>query len=67
MKKAAGLDKGAAGAGGSGGSGKSVSLKHVFEIARIKCRDENLGVLGEERVAKGIIGSARSLGLEVVP
>ena len=44
-----------------------VSLKHVYEIARIKCRDEDLGFVGEEGVAKGVVGTARSLGLEVVP
>jgi large subunit ribosomal protein L11 len=62
LKKAAGIDKGA----GSGKSG-SVTLKHIYEIAKVKCQDEALGVLGEERVARAVVGSARSLGLEVVP
>jgi large subunit ribosomal protein L11 len=62
LKKAAGIDKGA----GSGKSG-SVTLKHIYEIAKVKCQDEALGVLGEERVARAVVGSARTLGLEVVP
>ncbi|RXK39436.1 ribosomal protein L11 [Tremella mesenterica] len=66
LKKAAGIDKGT-GTPGSGAIGGQVSLKHVYEIARIKCRDADLGELGEERVVRGILGSARSLGLEVVP
>jgi len=62
LKKAAGIEKGA----GSGKSG-SVTLKHIYEIAKVKCQDESLGVLGEERVARAVVGSARTLGLEVVP
>ncbi len=65
LKKAAKVEKGA----GLPGTEKvgTVSLKHVYEIAKIKCNDEALKALGEERVARGIIGSARSLGIEVVP
>jgi large subunit ribosomal protein L11 len=65
LKAAASIDKGS----GSPGTSKvgTVSLKHVYEIARIKCRDEALGVLGEEKVARGIVGSAKTLGLDVVP
>ncbi|WVO12796.1 ribosomal protein L11 [Cryptococcus depauperatus] len=44
-----------------------VSLKHVYEIAKIKCMDEDLKAVGLERMAKGVIGTARSLGLQVVP
>lgn len=44
-----------------------VSLKHVYEIAKIKCMDEDLEAVGLERVARGVVGTARSLGLEVVP
>ncbi|CAK9784012.1 60s ribosomal protein l19, mitochondrial precursor [Cutaneotrichosporon oleaginosum] len=65
LKKAAKIDKGA-GTPGTETVG-TVSLKHVYEIAKIKCNDEALKALGEERVARSIIGSARSLGIEVVP
>lgn len=65
LKKAAKIDKGS-GAPGSDKVG-TVSLKHVYEIAKIKCNDEALKALGEERVARGVIGSARSLGIDVVP
>ncbi|WVF73136.1 ribosomal protein L11 [Kwoniella sp. CBS 6097] len=65
LKKVSGIDKGSGEAMGKN-VGK-VSLKHVYEIAKIKCRDDDLGALGEERVARGVLGTARSLGLEVVP
>jgi large subunit ribosomal protein L11 len=65
LKAAAGISKGSGQPNGA--KVGSVSLKHVYEIARTKCRDEGLGVLGEEKVARGIVGSARTLGLEVVP
>lgn len=67
LKKAAGIEKGSGAPGTSGGKSGSVTLKHIYEIAKVKCKDESLGVLGEERVARAVVGSARSLGLEVVP
>ena len=67
LKKAAGIEKGSGAPGTSGGKSGSVTLKHIYEIAKVKCKDEGLGVLGEERVARAVVGSARSLGLEVVP
>lgn len=66
LRTAAGIEKGS-GTPGSGPKSGTVSLKHVYEIAKIKCMDDALKALGEEKVAKGIIGSARTLGLEVVP
>ncbi|KAH8083002.1 60s ribosomal protein l19, mitochondrial precursor [Filobasidium floriforme] len=51
---------------GGGFVGK-VSVKQVYEIAKIKMEDEDLKVLGLERVARSVVGSARSMGLEVVP
>lgn len=65
LKKAAKIDKGT-GAAGSEVVGE-VSLKHVYEIAKVKCLDEELKMLGEERVARSILGSAKSLGINVVP
>ncbi|ADV20498.1 ribosomal protein L11 [Cryptococcus gattii Ru294] len=65
LKKTTGIDKGS----GQGMKVKTgqVSLKHVYEIAKIKCMDEDLKAAGLERVARGIVGTAKSLGLEVVP
>ncbi|EJT52032.1 60s ribosomal protein l19 [Trichosporon asahii var. asahii CBS 8904] len=65
LKKAAKIDKGS-GAPGSDIVGE-VSLKHVYEIAKVKCMDDALKALGEERVARSIVGSAKSLGINVVP
>lgn len=65
LKKAAKIEKGS-GAAGSEVAGE-VSLKHVYEIAKVKCMDDALKALGEERVARSIIGSAKSLGINVVP
>lgn len=65
LKKAAKIEKGS-GAAGSDIVGE-VSLKHVYEIAKVKCMDDALKALGEERVARSVIGSARSLGIKVVP
>lgn len=65
LKKAAKIDKGS-GAAGSEIVGE-VSLKHIYEITKVKCMDETLKALGEERVARSVIGSARSLGINVVP
>jgi large subunit ribosomal protein L11 len=66
LKKAAGgIEK------GSGASGQTkvgtVSLKHVYEIAKIKASEDGMKHLGEERIARTVIGSARSMGIEVVP
>ncbi|KAK4684655.1 large subunit ribosomal protein L11, partial [Tremellales sp. Uapishka_1] len=66
LKTAAGITKGS-GTPGNGAKSGTVTLKHIYEIAKIKCRDEALGDVGEEKVAKGVIASARSLGLEIVP
>ncbi|KAL1413722.1 mitochondrial 54S ribosomal protein YmL19 [Vanrija albida] len=64
LKKAAKIEKGAETHKESVGT---VSLKHVYEIAKVKCHDDVLKDLGLERVARSVIGSARSLGIEVVP
>ena len=65
LKKAAGIEK------GTGKPGHevvgTVSLKHVYEIAKIKATDEHLKHLRLEAIASTVIGSARSLGVQVVP
>ena len=44
-----------------------ISLKHVYEIAKIKSQDPTMECETLERICKMIIGSARSCGVEVVP
>ncbi|KAF9498511.1 mitochondrial ribosomal protein L11 [Pleurotus eryngii] len=65
IKKAAGIDK------GPGRPGHEItgiiSLKHVYEIAKIKSTDEHVKHLSLEAIARTIVGSARSLGVQVVP
>ncbi|KAA1466128.1 mitochondrial ribosomal protein L11 [Dentipellis sp. KUC8613] len=65
LKKAAGIEK------GTGRPGHeyvgTVSLKHVYEIAKIKATDDHLKHLRLEAIASTIIGTARTLGVQVVP
>lgn len=64
LKQAAGVEKGAA--DGKTKVGK-ISLKHVYEIAKVKKTDPRLGRMELESVCKGVIGTAASMGIEVVP
>ncbi|KLO12836.1 mitochondrial ribosomal protein L11 [Schizopora paradoxa] len=64
LKKTAGIEKGS-GKPGQGIIG-TISLKHVYEIAKIKATDDHLKHLRLEAIASTVIGSARSLGLQVV-
>ena len=65
LKKAAGIEK------GTGKPGHevvgTVSLKHIYEIAKIKATDEHLKHLPLESIARTVVGSARTLGVQVVP
>ncbi|KAF2878125.1 ribosomal protein L11, N-terminal domain-containing protein [Massariosphaeria phaeospora] len=45
----------------------TVSLKHVFEIARIKHGETRLSGLALEGIARSVVGQAGSLGVVVVP
>lgn len=45
----------------------TVSLKHVFEIARIKGEEEKLRGLGLEKIARSVVSQAGSMGVLVVP
>jgi large subunit ribosomal protein L11 len=64
VKKAAGIEK------GTGRPGHdivgTISVKHVYEIAKIKATDEHMKHLKLESIARSIVGSARSLGVRVV-
>lgn len=65
LKKAAGIEKGT-GRPGHDISG-TISLKHVYEIAKIKATDDHMKIIPLESIARMIVGSARSLGVQVVP
>jgi len=65
LKKAAGIEKGT-GKPGHEITG-TISLKHVYEIAKIKATDEHMKHIPLESVARMIVGSAKSLGVQVVP
>lgn len=56
----------AAGNGGLGTVG-SVSLKHVFEIAKIKQSEQRLSGLSLKSVAKSVVAQAGSIGVVIVP
>ncbi|XP_060904323.1 39S ribosomal protein L11, mitochondrial [Labrus mixtus] len=66
LKQAAGIAKGASKTGHE--TAGKVSVKAVYEIAQVKAQDEcfKLRNYSLENVVKSIIGSARSLGIEIV-
>jgi large subunit ribosomal protein L11 len=45
----------------------TVSLKHVYEIARIKKGETRLSGVGLEGLVRSVVGQAGSLGVVVVP
>lgn len=57
---------GAAGNAGLGVIG-TVSLKHVYEIAKIKQRETRLSGIGLEGLVKSVVAQAGSMGVLVVP
>jgi len=63
VAKAAGLAKGSAKPGHSVVG--SISLKHAYEIAKVKATDESMGHLSLESITKSVVGTARSMGVEV--
>lgn len=65
LKQAAGVDKGA-GKPGTEVTG-TLSLKHVYEIAKIKATDEHMKHLSLEAIARMVVGSAKSIGINIVP
>ena len=44
----------------------SVTLKHIYEIAQVKKTDKVFQNTSLENVCKAIIGSARSMGIEIL-
>lgn len=63
LKRAAGLDSGAATHTEPVGT---LSLKHIYEIARIKVEDDHLRPVGLQNVARMILGTAKSVGIRIV-
>lgn len=64
LKKTTGLEKGPAKPGHE--TLATISVKHVFEIARIKATDEHMKHIPLESIARMIVGSAKTLGIQVV-
>ncbi|BES92371.1 unnamed protein product [Nesidiocoris tenuis] len=64
LKQAAGCSRGAM-EPGKEISGK-ITLKHLYEIAKIKSEDPTMALLDLEQICKRFIGIARSVGIEVV-
>ena len=44
-----------------------VSLKHVYDIARIKKSEQRLSGLPLEGLCKSVIAQAKTIGINVVP
>ena len=44
----------------------TINLKHCYEIARVKSRDDSLGHLDMESLVRSVVGTARSMGIGVV-
>lgn len=65
-KAAPGADRGAGNGGGSAQVGE-VSLKHIYEIAKIKQGEQRLQGLSLEGVARSVVSQARGIGVGVVP
>ncbi|KAI3404337.1 MRPL19 [Candida oxycetoniae] len=65
IMKAAGITQ------GSGNAGKEkvgkISLKHVWEIAKIKSKDERHKGLDMKAIVGSVISTATAIGVEVVP
>ena len=43
-----------------------ITGKHVFEIAQAKKVDANLAHISDESICKSIVGTAKSMGLQIV-
>jgi large subunit ribosomal protein L11 len=44
-----------------------ISLKHVYDIAKIKHSELRLSGMSLEAICKSVIASAKSAGIQVVP
>lgn len=66
LMKAAGIEKGAAEVGPGKDFVGEISLKHVYEIAKIKKTDERHKTVELEGIVKSVISTAKSMGINVV-
>lgn len=64
LKRVAGIGKGAASPGKEAVG--YVTVKEVFEIAKIKQQDEHMKATPLDSIAKSVVGTARTMGLDVV-
>lgn len=65
IKRAAGITAGSATTGQQVVG--TIQLRQLYEIAKIKQQDENVSYIDVESICKSLIGSAKSMGLTVVP
>jgi large subunit ribosomal protein L11 len=66
LKRALGVEKGSS-SPGHGDQAGTLSLKHIYEVAKVKKMDPALIPLDMKAVCKMVIHSARSMGFSVVP
>lgn len=68
VKQAAGIEtaSGEAGRPNVAPAG-TLSVKHVYEIAKIKQRDDHLKSVPLEAIARSVVGQCKSAGVAVVP
>ncbi|KAG5241556.1 hypothetical protein OIU85_008833 [Salix viminalis] len=64
LKKAAGIESGSGRPGHVEAS--TVTLKHVYEIAKVKQSDPYCQYMSLESICKSIIGTANTMGIKVV-
>ncbi|KAE9245816.1 hypothetical protein PF002_g7065 [Phytophthora fragariae] len=65
LKKAAGITSGSATPGQQVVG--TVHLRQIYEIAKVKQQDEMVDYIDLQSICKTLIGSAKSMGLDVVP
>ncbi|XP_075483202.1 uncharacterized protein LOC142523332 [Primulina tabacum] len=63
LKKAAGIESGSSRPGHV--SASTITLKHVYEIAKIKQSDPYCQYMSLEAISRSIIGTANSMGIKV--
>jgi len=64
IKKAAGIESGSSRPGHIVAT--SISLRHVYEIAKVKQTDPGSHHMSLEAICKSIIGTANTMGIQVV-
>eukprot|EP00794_Sanderia_malayensis_P020255 gene20254-22239_t len=65
LKNAANIEKGASKPGKE--TVGTVTLKHIYEIACVKKQDNIMKNVSLEAICKSLIGSAKSMGIVVIP